>query len=703
MLPFVRTLRDRVRRFLLPLLARHRGEVRAMQDLRQFGEVARLSGVFAITMLVPIAFLAILSLSSIRSEELSFDADLRARGAATTTQLYDEVEGIFGRFESAALERILRGESPTSTLGELSPHLRAAFRFDNDGNLAAPFEPPLHVTPTLPPIGWQRAARAARALEADDPVKGAAAWRAARSVSTLPEAIGESMLGEARCLARSGRWTDAEELLNLLYADHATDRDQRGFRFGDLAWLEFGRQRFARGDIDQGVTPLIQLVDDQLSQTRPWTIGEEGEPAAVREALTLLEAQKRDPDWIGRSRSRLNELHAQLYWAELVEDEIELLYSRIPDGEFRYAGAGRGDSPAVWALVRAGENTYAFSFSVQGLLTELREKVARRTAADKDLAAALYLQDQRLPENALSIRSLGPWLPVALVSVEPKDPGALLASKSRRRTIRMAIVFSAVFVAFAGALWIARMIAWEVESARQRADFAANVSHELRSPITQIRLKGEALQLGLVDPGDDMQQHFDAIVRESERLSRLVDNVLDFAAIERGAKRYHPRPDDLRSVVASSVEAGRSALEEAGFTIELELQDDLPRVWIDRDAIGQVLTNLLSNALKYAPDGKWVRVRLHQTGDGVELSVADRGIGIGADEVPRVFDDFFRSTDPKVRRTKGTGIGLAIVRYIVEAHGGTIAVESTLGRGARFVVHLPLEPVATTGTGTERS
>lgn len=663
-----------------------------MQDVRQLAEVARLSGVFALTMLAPIAFLAILSLSSIRSEELAFDADLRARGRATTAQAYGELAGIFSRFETAAAERIRRGESPMSGLGELSPHLRAAFRFDDDGALAAPFALPADGDPPVVSLGWLRASAGARALEADAPLEAAAAWRAAREGPREPWAVGESLLGEARALERAGRAADAEQILTRdVFGDHGNDRDLRGFRFGDLARLEIARIRMRRGDDEVARAVLVDLVDLLLAQNAPWTIGEEGEPAVVRDALAQLEGHA-DADWLARSRSRLNELHAQLYWAELVRDEIELVYSRIPDGEIRYVGA-RMDSPAVWALVRAGDNTYAFSFAVGALFDDLYARVAERNALDKDLVANLYYRpDQYVPDSALSSRGLGPWLPGVTLSVEPKDAVALAATKSRRGKVRVAIVFTAVFVAIVGALWIARIIAWEVETARQRADFAANVSHELRSPITQIRLKGEALQLGLVDPGDDMQQHFDAIVREAERLSRLVDNVLDFAAIERGAKRYHPRPDDLRAVVVASVDAARAALEQAQMEVECDLQDDLPQVWIDREAIGQVLTNLLSNALKYGADGRWVRVRLHEVGHQVELSVADRGIGIALDEVPRVFDDFFRSTDPAVRRTKGTGIGLAIVRYIVEAHGGTIAVESAPRRGARFVIHLPLDP-----------
>lgn len=681
-------LRDRLRRFAIATLARRRGEVRAAQDLRQLGEVARLSGVFAATMLLPIGFLAFLALSSIRSEELSLDADLQVRGKEIANQIQDELKEIFNRFEEATRERLKRKESPLSNLGELSPYLSGAFRFDSDGRLAAPFHLPDDEREYTAPLGWQRAALAARTLEERSHDRAAAAWRAARQSSPHPRWIGESMLGEARNLLAAKRPEAARELLFDLVESYANVRDPRGFRYGDLALLEIGRQRHEAGDHTMAAEILVDLVDRLL--VSPWTIGRDGEPTLAREALRLLEGRY-DADWIARSRTRLNELNAQLYWAERVQDEIELVSSRVPDGEVRYVGVRTEDSPGVWAIVGADGNTYAFSFSVKTLARELAERIDKRNALDRELIARMYRDNEPLPASAISPRALGPWLPIVVVAVEPKDPEALAASKNRRRTVRAAIVFTAIFVAAGGAWWLARMIASEVENARQRADFAANVSHELRSPITQIRLKGEALQLGLVDPGDDMQAHFDAIVREAERLSRLVDNVLDFASIERGAKRYYMRPEDLGSAILTSVEAARSSFEQAGMEIELDIAPDLPTVHVDREAIGQVLTNLLSNALKYGAEGRWVRIRARVESGRVELSVADRGIGIAPDDVGRIFDDFFRSTDPRVRRTKGTGIGLAIVRYIVEAHGGTITAESTLGRGTRFIIHLPLD------------
>ncbi|MBW1881387.1 MAG: HAMP domain-containing histidine kinase, partial [Deltaproteobacteria bacterium] len=149
---------------------------------------------------------------------------------------------------------------------------------------------------------------------------------------------------------------------------------------------------------------------------------------------------------------------------------------------------------------------------------------------------------------------------------------------------------------------------------------------------------------------------------------------------------------DPGQVIQTAVDAFRTHLEARCIQLEVDVPPDLPVVWVDKEAIGQVLANLLNNASKYGGHGKWIRIRAAVLGEALEVSVADRGIGIDQEEIQRVFDHFFRSADPKVRRRKGTGIGLTIVRYIVEAHGGTIIVESPQGSGTTFTFTLPLEP-----------
>jgi len=681
-------LRAALRRLALRLLATRRGEVRAIQDLRHLREVARFAGTFAVTLLLPAVALSYLALSSIRSEELSLDADLRGRATTLSAQLTDELAGIFEGFEGRTLERLRLGESPITDLEGLSPYLRAAYRFDAAGELVAPFVLPDEQAKVPPSAAWRDLARLARSqAQVGRHEEAVATWDRAIQIAGSPRSNAEARLGKAQSLVGVGRDQQALDVLADLYADHAALRDTYGFRIGDLAALLRAEVSFAR-DPDVGATALQQLVDDLLAAR--WTVGEEGEPAVIREALRLLEGRV-STEWMGRARARLNEKYHQLVWSARVATELELVPNRTQEGAFRYPGA-RPDSPSLWAFYREGEDVYAWSFSVQALSTDLRLAAARLDQLDSDLRAELMAPGQLIDNAALTSVGLGPKLPAYSLAVVPDDMDALVGQKRRRRTTRVAIVLIAVFMVSVGVVNAAQVISREVENARIKADFAANVSHELRSPITQIRLKGEALQLGLVDEGEDMEQHFDAIVHEAERLSRLVDNVLDFAAIERGVKTYHLRADDLLSVVWTLCETHRGTIEERGLRIELDLPDDLPPVWFDREAIGQVITNLLSNASKYGADGGWVGVSVRAESRTVEVAVADRGMGIPADELDHVFDEFFRSTDPEVRRRKGTGIGLAIVRYIVEAHRGSIRVESRRGEGTTFTFTLPTTP-----------
>jgi two-component system phosphate regulon sensor histidine kinase PhoR len=223
-----------------------------------------------------------------------------------------------------------------------------------------------------------------------------------------------------------------------------------------------------------------------------------------------------------------------------------------------------------------------------------------------------------------------------------------------------------------------------------KADFAANVSHELRSPITNIRLKGEFLQLGLVEGEEDLQSSYDTIVTESERLSSLVDNILDFASIEQGAKRYALRPGDILETIRMGVESSRYAMETRGMVIDMVLPDDLPMVKHDPEAVRQVIQNLISNAAKYGESGGWIGIECRYDEDWVRIHVSDRGLGINEAELPQIFDRFFRSKDKAARRKKGTGIGLTIVKYIMEAHDGRVSVTSEVGVGTAFTLHFPL-------------
>lgn len=674
---------------LLRLVTRRGTGVTSVQELRRARDVLRFGGMFALTILVPALLLAYLALSTLNNEELSLTAEYSTRADAMSSEIVLEMEEIQGAFRTELATRLDRGESPLDRLSELSPHVRGAYRFDRTGELAVPFKL-AEIEPIPEPNSrFRDLNRIARKHELDrEWAQAAGAFQlAARSAAhSVHEAT--ARLGQARNHARAGNDRIAEELLTALYQDHANLRDDNGFRIGDLALLLRAQIRFTRTGSAED-SGLMDLVDRLLQDT--WTVGALGEATVADEALHQLTGSA-DPDWVTSRRADLNNRVAQLDWADRVRHELELVPITPTDGnKIRFLGA-RMDSPSVWAIVGSDLGTYAFSFDRESILRQLRGTIERVNEREDALVATLSLDGEPFPEDAIKSDPLPDPLKILWVSVSTTEPELLRNTANRRRQTRIAIVLVSVFLVGVGVWFSARTIGQEIENARAKADFAANVSHELRSPITQIRLKGEALQLGLTSPGDDTQEHYDAIVREAERLSRLVDNVLDFAAIERGAKKYQLRRDDLLMAVWTTVEANRAAIENRGLELDLDTPDDLPPVWIDREAVGQILVNLMSNAAKYGQEGGWVGVAVEGTDDGIQVSVSDRGIGISETDLDHIFDHFYRSSDSSVRRQKGTGIGLTIVSYIVEAHGGTISVESAPGAGTTFTVTFPYEP-----------
>jgi len=229
-----------------------------------------------------------------------------------------------------------------------------------------------------------------------------------------------------------------------------------------------------------------------------------------------------------------------------------------------------------------------------------------------------------------------------------------------------------------GALALYRMVAAEVAFAQRRNDFVAAVSHELKTPLTAIRLLGEMLRDGMVPAPERRQQYFETITAEAERLSRLIENVLALARLERGNYAQRPVVGQVGDVLQQLPEILGPHLREQGFALELDIAPDLPPVTMDRDALLQVLVNLLDNALKFARTAqeKRVVVRARPAGEGVALLVRDHGPGVPNRQLRRVFQPFFRGERELTRKTKGTGIGLSLVRGLVERMGGRVSARN---------------------------
>ena len=284
-------------------------------------------------------------------------------------------------------------------------------------------------------------------------------------------------------------------------------------------------------------------------------------------------------------------------------------------------------------------------------------------------------------------------------TMEGAFPGLTLAIKLRGTTIQALgdhfvhtsfLILGALSLLLAGGIILTyRNVTKEMALARLKSDFVSNVSHELRTPLSLIRLYAETLEMGRLTSPQKYQEYYQIIRKESERLTALINNILDFSRIEAGRKEYDFRETDMRELVRNTLDSYRYQIEQSGFTFEEKITD-VPTLRVDREAMARSLLNLVNNALKYSQDQKFIGVSLYRQNGSVNLEVIDHGIGIPEPEQQKIFEKFYRVGDPLVHNTKGSGLGLSLVRHIVQAHGGQVSVDSVPGQGSKFTISLPV-------------
>lgn len=262
---------------------------------------------------------------------------------------------------------------------------------------------------------------------------------------------------------------------------------------------------------------------------------------------------------------------------------------------------------------------------------------------------------------------------------------------SRQRYFYLLALLLVLGLTLFGAYLLLRDIRRDVRMAELRSQFVSSVSHELKTPLTAIRMFAETLRLGRSKNKKTREEYLDTIVNESQRLTRLLNNVLDFSKIEEGRRIYHPEPSSLSEIVHAAVRAMKYPLSQQGFQLHVDMEDGLPDVRVDRDALEQAILNLLNNAMKYSGKSRDIGLRLKKKDGYALIQVVDRGVGIDPKEQKRIFEKFYRIPTPENERTTGAGLGLALVSHIVDTHGGRIEVKSALGKGSTFSIYLPLE------------
>lgn len=294
----------------------------------------------------------------------------------------------------------------------------------------------------------------------------------------------------------------------------------------------------------------------------------------------------------------------------------------------------------------------------------------------------------RIPEESLFLSFSNIPFPWTLVAIQPEYE-KLESDIKVQMIIYGLLVIIILTLMFFGVIVLLRDISRETDSMLLQTEFVHNVSHELKTPLSLIRLYGETLLLKKNLPEADRKDGLLIITKESERLSYMINNILDFSKIEMGRKEFDLKPGNLAEVVMNTLNSYRYHLEKKGFKIEEEIDQDIPIVLFDKNAVEGILINLFSNAIKFSNNTKTMMVRLKNTPETICLVVADKGIGIPPDELPNIFNRFYRVKSTTDFEARGSGLGLTLVKHTIDAHGWQIEVKSTPGQGSSFSIFIP--------------
>jgi len=682
---------------------------------------------FALGIVVPSSLLAYLAFRGIRNDQALLERERRqdlARVLDDVIDAHDATLSGLGR----ALDSSLALAAPERAIARFVEHtglVDAAFRVTADDR----------IDPLLAPNLMYRAEPGA---SADMPASDAALDRVRRRefagadaasvlamyrdiLATAPRADvrADALNGAARLQRQLGHWNAALDAYRRLGSEFGDVLTAGGIPFRLMAQLELGSTEHQAGDASSAGRTLLSLFaallrgDGALSRAQHAFFMRECRERAASVVADITEASTR--------RLLSDSLEVLARMAEITRQRTErlLLFERSAGAAAvarRSRVAERTDPHPRLALDLQGQSYYVQFASAQagntdegpgtwGLLLNADTLVARLDSSLRARTGAVsvgwtlvdptgtVLRESDIPVNGVAAVNSGlpGGVPPYTISLYPADAGFVRTLLTSRRGI-----FSYAFVLIAGILVVGLVltmntISHQLELSRMQSDFVSTVSHEFRSPLTAIRQIGEMLQADQVPSESKRRQYYDVLVEQSERLSMLVNRVLDFARMESGQHTFAMQSVNVNAFLDDLVGDVEQRVDHKGFVIRREVERNLPSLKADPDALKQAVSNLIDNAIKYSGDSRELVVRGFTDNGHVVVAVQDFGKGMDTAECSRVFERFYRGGDPLTRSVKGTGLGLTMVQHIIEGHGGRVDVESAPGRGSTFTVRLPVQ------------
>ena len=635
---------------------------------------------YFLSILVPAALLAFLSVRSLRDVHDSVRQELRSK-AVLAQDAFDRLLNSRAQLLAAYSEDGAIDPRQYAGFAEITQ----IFAVDPTGMLRHPAVQPLR-------LQEPRAAFAALMEQAEEREFGHRDWagsvqlyRQAWKEATNPAEEAEALNALARCAHKGKDMATVEGAHQTLAALYGHVFDADGTHPVTLSHLRLGHHAAP----EQAQASLMAWTEALLIGRYPLYAGCQ---QALQEVRTLAQGRLAEmadrPILLERLALIEETLDFALRFGPVVEDQ----WATAREQGYLSGVSDDGTSFLLYLGAAEGGGAVGILFDWAALTALVQEQVEGLT--ERDFALTLFDADSEAAfasTHRETIYETGPasrWMDRIRLGIWAADTSAATGYYRTRNYLVGGGIFALAVSVVLGGLMILRDAGREVQVARLRSEFVANVSHELRTPLTSIRMYAETLLLGRYRSAEQMQDYLTTLLHESRRLSRLVDNVLDFARIERGDRTYQRHPCDLGDAARAALETFGGVFSAEGFEVEEAIAAELPPVLADQEAVEGAVANILGNAVKYSSDHKAIRLAVEQRGAEVVVEVADRGIGLPAGEEERIFEQFHRGAN--AASTAGTGLGLSLVKSVVEAHEGRVEAANRPDGGSVFRLYFPV-------------
>ena len=532
------------------------------------------------------------------------------------------------------------------------------------------------------------------------------------------EVRGRMLSRIARCFRKAGQLRQSVKTYQEMGRDYGSQSSEGGVPLGLLALFSIGAIHQDTGDVDSGILADLELYAVLLDGKWPLSKNQfdfyiSAVEARIGDGFTALQDSSGNKEhrerWEKLRVLKVERFHT-MEIIEILDDKIAkteqdtpLDSSDSPEG-LSYFFDSIGEESLILGIfslskgqhigflidrVLLAETILSSSKILPSLVEDVRIKIVGER--NKPLAHSSVSQDgEEVFKSALEQNFNHP-LTAWKITLAAHDSGVAGKNLLSRRNIYVLLAIIMTSVIFFGGFMGLRGFVKQVELARLKSEFVATVSHELRTPLTSLRYMIDLLKMGRVPKEEKRKDYYMTMSQESERLSRLIENILDFSKIEAGMKEYRFEWTDVLQLTEKVIKSAQETASQKNFSLKISLPSSQPKVWMDGEAVSQALYNLLDNAFKYSETASCISLSSLSEADQVIWEVQDSGRGIPDDEQELIFDKFYRVSDQTENEVKGSGIGLTIVKHIVDAHRGDVYVRSEVGGGATFSISIPVD------------